>query len=148
MPIVNFSMSAVEAKRYIKSSDKPRKIRVDHNVETVRVFPEKENVAGIEFRYTISYGHIGMIRMEGIIFYGDPDGKVVLEWQEDHKLSRNTMEEIHNYIFRNLGGYECLIIAKKLDLPPPFPPNIPRVKVEDKKGKDTKKGITYSPEIA
>ena len=147
MPITKFTLGAIEAKRYVSPDGKPRKLRIDHNVEISRVYPEKEDVIGVEFRYTVSYGHVGMIKMEGVIFHAGDKENLQMEWEENHRLPKAIMEEVHNYIFRNLGGYECLVLSRKLDLPPPFPQNFPRVKVEDKKGQGARKEISYSPEI-
>ncbi len=145
-------MTGVEAKRYTNIGSKPIELRVNHNFEPIRVVPEKGDVVGIELKYTISYGHLGMLRMEGIIYHKGDQEDIQMQWEEKHQLPKKLMVEMQNFVFRKMGNYECLILSHMVDLPPPFPPNIPMVKPGDEKGKkdgkNKRESISYGPEFA
>jgi len=142
MPVRSLEIHALEARRFTK--DKPGNVRVDHNVSIVNVTPSDrpEGDSVVEFTYTVTYGHLGMIRMEGKLTY---EGSGLHDsWRADRKIPNGPLEEIYNVIM-DMGSFEALVIAKKLALPPPIPLKIPRIKVE--KGKTTGKAV-HGPEVA
>lgn len=139
MPIRAMELQSIEAKRYTR--DKPGNVRVDHNVSIINVSPEGEDSL-VDFSYTVTYGHLGMIRMEGRLAYHGAE--IAAMWAEKRKIPDDPLEEIYNVIMDN-GSFEALVIAKKLGLPPPVPLKIPRIKVE--KGKTTGKAV-HGPEVA
>ena len=139
MTVKGVELNALEAKRFTK--DKPGNVRVDHNVSIANVHKRGDD-SDVEFSYTVTYGHLGMIRMEGHLYVDGND--VADQWADKRKLENKPLEEIYNVIM-DTGSFEALIIAKKLQLPPPIPLKIPRIKVE--KGKTSGKAV-HGPEVA
>ena len=139
MTVKGVELSSMEAKRFTK--DKPGNVRVDHNV-SISAVNKRGDDSDVEFSYTVTYGHLGMIRMEGHLYVDGND--VADQWADKRKLENKPLEEIYNVIM-DTGSFEALIIAKKLQLPPPIPLKIPRIKVE--KGKTSGKAV-HGPEVA
>ena len=111
---------------------------------TVTCIDIDEKTVEVRFRYTVSYGHVGTIRIEGKLLYGGDTKAIIKLWAEEHRMKNDIAEEVHNVILSN-GSFEALLISRKLSLPPPIKMEIPRVKFSDKQKKVSP---DYSPEVA
>ena len=62
-------LTGIEAKRYSRANEKLGAIRIDHNSTVTLVKEVTPQEAMIEFRYTATYGPIGVIRIEGTMSF-------------------------------------------------------------------------------
>ena len=144
MTIQNFELTHIDGQRLIDAREKPKHIRIDHNT-TITVMTEiDDSTVGIDFRYTVSYGHVGPIRIEGKLDYIGEAKEILKLWKTEHRMVNKVAEEVHNTILNN-GTFEAVVLSRKLNLPPPIKMEIPRVKFSDKK---KKVAPDYSPEVA
>ncbi|MCK4613615.1 MAG: hypothetical protein KAU14_02330, partial [Thermoplasmata archaeon] len=96
------------------------------------------------FRYTVTYGHVGNICLEGKLNYVGNSEEIISLWSKEHRMTNEVAEEIHNVILNN-GSFEAVLLSRKLNLPPPIKMEIPRVKFS---AKQKKVAPDYSPEVA
>lgn len=144
MAIKDFEFTLIKGERLVKKEEKPHSLRIDHNTTITLISFIDEDTVEMRFRYTVTYGHVGNIQMEGRVEYEGNASEIISLWDKEHRMSNEIAEDIHNTILSN-GSFEALILARKLNLPPPIKLNIPRVKFSEK-GK--KADTDYSPEIA
>lgn len=144
MPIRNFELTLIDGQRLIDMKEKPKQLRIDHNTTITQITEIDGETVEIRFRYTVSYGHVGTIRIEGKLMYGGDTSGVLKLWAEEHRMKNDIAEEVHNVILSN-GSFEALQISRKINLPPPIKMEIPRVKFSDKQKKVSP---DYSPEVA
>jgi len=98
--------------------------------------------ADVEFRFTISYGAVASIRIEGrLIFSGDAKA-LVASWRDKKSMPNEMASEIHTAVMTACLP-EAVTIAKDMRLPPPI--QIPQVKFDAKQPQPAKGG--YSPEV-
>jgi len=141
MKIKNVRLKSIEARRYTDPTEKPQQIRIDHNSNITQIQNPSGSAGIIDFQYTASYGPVGVIRMEGVLFYEHPDAKnISSEWNKTHKMPNEIASGIHTAIMHACVP-EAVGIAKNLGLPPPIP--LPQVRL----GQDVKKG-QIGPEVA
>jgi len=141
MKIRNIQLKSIEARRYINSNERPKKVRIDHNSSVSQISDKNDNLAIIDFNYTSSYGPIGMIKLEGSLYYENNDAnKITKEWQNSRKMPNELASRIHTAIMHACVPL-AVGIAKDLGLPPPIP--LPQVKIGD----NPKKGQA-GPEVA
>jgi len=141
MKIRNIRFKTIEARRYIDTDEKPRQIRIDHNSQITQINKKTDNQADIEFQYTASYGAVGMIKIEGVLLYENPDAKeIAREWVTKRKTPDQIASQIHTAVMHSCVP-EAVGIAKDLGLPPPIP--LPQVRL----GSNAKKGEA-GPEVA
>jgi len=130
MKIRNIGLKSIEARRYIKSTERPKQIRIDHNSSFTQISYIKDKQSSIEFQYTASYGPVGMIKLEGSLLYENDDAKkVVDEWNKTRKIPNQTASHVHTAIMHACVP-EAVGIAKDLALPPPIP--LPQVHLGNK----------------
>ncbi|MDH7517423.1 MAG: hypothetical protein QHH19_03665 [Candidatus Thermoplasmatota archaeon] len=141
MKIKNIQLKSIEARRFINPSERPQQIRIDHNSTITQMIDVKENEAIIDFQYIASYGPIGMIKLEGSLYYEDNDAKKITnEWRNTRKMPDQIASQIHTAVMHACVP-EAVSIAKDLGLPPPIP--LPQVRL----GATPKKG-QIGPEVA
>jgi hypothetical protein len=124
MPIKGVELLAIDAKRYARTVQQMGQMRIDHN-STVSVIKEASaTTASVEFRYTASYGPVGIITIEGALLWeGTPafDAKKLAEgWKANAQMPPEVGAEIHTAVMR-VCVPEAVGIAKNLQLPPPIP---------------------------
>jgi len=130
MKIRNVSLKTIEARRYIKPSERPKQVRIDHNSSFTEVTYVKGEETLFDFQYTASYGPVGMIKLEGSLVYENDDAKKISdEWGKTRKVPNQTASHVHTAIM-----HACVPLAvgisKDLGLPPPIP--LPQVKLGEK----------------
>ncbi len=142
MKIKNIQLKSIEARRFINPNERPQQIRIDHNSTISQMTDINENEAVIEFQYIASYGPIGMIKLEGSLYYeGDDAKKITNEWRTTHKMPDQIASQIHTAVMHACVP-EAVSIAKDLGLPPPIP--LPQVRL----GTTTPKKGQMGPEVA
>jgi hypothetical protein len=141
MNIRNILLKALKAERYMEFTGAPQKVRIDHNSNISRMEKLVNDVAKIEFRYTASYGPIGVIQIEGSLeFQGEHITSLVGDWNASRKMPNDVASDIHTAIMHACVPL-AVGIAKDLRLPPPIP--LPQVRL----GKTPTKGEA-GPEVA
>ncbi len=132
MPIKHFELSAIDGKRFSKSTEKIRNVRIDHNSSVTLISVIDDKQANIDFRFTANYSGLGFIKIEGhIIFEGDAP-TLAREWQTNGRMPDDVANEIHRMVITNCIP-DAVLVAKELRLPPPIP--IPQVNVKGGKVK-------------
>ena len=107
MAIQNFELTLIDGQRLIDVAEKPKHIRIDHNT-TVTVMSEiDDSTIEISFRYTVSYGHVGTIRIEGKLKYIGESKEIIDLWRTEHRMVNKIAEEVHNTILNN-GTFEAV----------------------------------------
>jgi hypothetical protein len=141
MKIRNVRLKTIEARRYMSPTEKPQQIRIDHNSTIAQMTLQKDDHATVEFQYTASYGPLGVIKLEGELFFESTAAKkIVKEWTETRKMPDQNASHIHTAIMHACVP-TAVGLAKDLGLPPPIP--LPQVRL----GAQTKKA-QFGPEVA
>jgi hypothetical protein len=104
--------------------------------------PVDDHNADVEFRFTVTYGAVASIRIEGrLIFTGDAKA-LVASWRDKKNMPNEIASEIHTAVMTACIP-EAVMVARDLHLPPPIP--IPQVKFDGKPAQSVKP--TWSPEV-
>ena len=141
MKIKNISLKAIEARRYLKPNERPKKVRIDHNSSFTHVSYDNNNEGTIEFQYTASYSSVGMIKIEGSLVIEHEDvKKIVDDWNDSKKMPNEVASHVHTAIMHACVP-QAVGIAKDLTLPPPIP--LPQVRLGQKPSK-----AESGPEVA
>jgi len=141
MKIRNISLKAIEARRYTKPNERPKQVRIDHNSSFTHVEFIKDKQGVIDFQYTASYGPVGMIKLEGSLFYEHDNAKKIAdEWNKSKKIPDQDASHVHTAIMHTCVP-EAVGIAKNLGLPPPIP--LPQVRLGQ-----SPKAAQAGPEVA
>lgn len=132
MPVKSLELTSIDAKRFAKSGEKFRNVRVDHNSTVTNIVPESDQAALVEFRFTANYTGIGVIKIEGGLRFEGEARSLVEMWSQSGKMPNQVASEIHTAIM-NACIQEAVIIARDLRLPPPIPLPVVSVKSGGKK---------------
>ncbi len=148
MGVSGFRITGIEARRH-RRSGRPQQVRIDHNTTVLSIRDAGKERATVEYRYTVNYGGLGMVQLDGEVTYASGDGGTAKEvqklWERDHKMPDGAAEEVHNAVLSQ-GSFEVFVLARKLGLPPPVKVEVPQVKFQ--KGKGEARGSTAGPEVA
>lgn len=120
MPVTRLELTGIEARRYSKPNERHAQIRIDHNSTVTLVKELTPQEAAIEFRYTATYGPIGVIRIDGSMVYSCDAKALETQWRSTSQMSPETASEIHSTVMRACVP-QAVGIAKDLQLPPPIP---------------------------
>lgn len=124
MTIKAVELLAIDAKRYARTIQQMGQVRIDHNSTVSVVKDAGPTTASIEFRYTASYGAVGIITIEGALLWeGTPAfdaRKLADNWKASAQMPPEVASEIHTAVMR-VCLPEAVGIAKNLQLPPPIP---------------------------
>ena len=83
MIIRNTYLRAIEARRYVGPTERPKKVRIDHNSNISHIYDIEKDKATVDFQYTASYGPVGIVKIEGTLIYEDENaGKIAEEWKK------------------------------------------------------------------
>ncbi len=120
MPVQRLELTGIDAKRYSKANERHGQIRIDHNSSVTLVKEIAPQEASIEFRYTATYGPIGMIRIEGNMVFTCDAKDFEEKWRTTNQMPTEAATEIHTTIMR-VCVPQAVGVAKDLQLPPPIP---------------------------
>src|SRR5207244_1260660 len=95
-------------------------VRIDHNSTVTLVKELTPQEASVEFRYTASYGPVGVIRIEGNMVFSCDAKAFEEQWRTTSQMSPDAATEIHSTVMRACVP-QAVGIAKDLQLPPPIP---------------------------
>ncbi|HVL47194.1 MAG TPA: hypothetical protein VM889_01415, partial [Candidatus Thermoplasmatota archaeon] len=117
MPVKGVELTAIEAKRYSRPSERHAQIRIDHNSTVTLVRSQSAGEATVEFRYTASYGGVGIIRLDGTLHFSGDAKALEEQWTKSSQMPSEVASEIHTAVMR-VCVPEAVGIAKNLNLPP------------------------------
>ena len=138
MTVKALEFTSLEAKRFTKRGEKISKMRIDTNSTVTLITELNDKEAEVEFRYMISYGGAGMIKLEGrILFEGDAP-TLAKEWGEKRNMPPNMASEIHTAIIQACIP-EAVVLARDAGLRLPIP--LPNINIKDKKKVEPSSGI-------
>src|SRR4030042_1978943 len=144
MPIKSFELIAIDAKRFSKLGERIPHLRADHNTAVTSVAPVSDKEAQLDFRFTVSYVGVGVIKIEGRVVWEGDAKAVATQWSQTNALPNEVFTPILGAIFANCMP-AAVVCARDLGLPPPIPP--PQIKM----GNQPKSGgakATHSMEVA
>ncbi|MEE9236732.1 MAG: hypothetical protein V3U52_02955 [Thermoplasmata archaeon] len=127
MPVKSLELFSIDAKRFARSGEPMRNVRVDHNSTVTQVILKDDELASVEFRFTANYTGIGIIKIEGSLQYEGNAVSLSEMWSKAGKMPNEVASEIHTAIM-NSCIQESVIIAKDLRLPPPIPLPVVNIK--------------------
>ncbi len=143
MPVKDLEFTSLEAKRFTRRGERLVIERLDQNSSVSVIYPVDDQTADVEFRFTVTYGAVASIRIEGrLIFTGDAKA-LVASWRDKKNMPNEIASEIHTAVMSACIP-EAVMVARDLHLPPPIP--IPQVKFDGKPVQPAKGG--WSPEVA
>lgn len=144
MTVKSLELTSIEARRFARPNERHAQIRIDHNSTVTVVKETGPGEASVEFRYTATYGGIGVIRLEGTLAYTGDAHALYEQWTASNQMPQEVASEIHTAVMR-VCVPEAVGIAKNLNLPPPIP--LPTVRFDQQAGGKPPAGGP-GPEIA
>lgn len=135
MAIKGLEVSSIDAKRFAKSGERFANVRVDHNSTVTGIAAREGGISDVEFRFTVTYSGIGVIKLEGVLQYeGSPS--LAATWSQSRKMPDDVAGEVHTAIL-TACIQEAVLLARELRLPPPIP--LPSIQI--KKGGEKSTGM-------
>ena len=132
MTVKMVELSSIDARRFSRRSEKTGNIRIDNNSTVTLITETDKDEAEVEFRYTASYGSVGVIKIEGTLIFQGKVSELVSKWRSTNNMPDKVASEIHTAIMRTCVP-EAVFISRDLHLPPPIP--LPQVNISKKKGR-------------
>ena len=120
MPVRNLDMKEIEARRFTKPGERFSQINVNFNVSITNITPAGESTVNVDFRFTVNYAGIGLMRMEGTILYEGNVAEITERWNRKKAMPEMMANEVHGAII-NTCVTEAFILARDLHMPPPLP---------------------------
>lgn len=145
MTIRTVNITSIEARRFTDSNESnPKQVRIDHNSTVTMVTPIDDDAATVDFRYTASYGGLGIIKVEGEAQVEGDAQALQAEWQEDNRMPQEQASQVHTAVMRTCVP-EAVQLARDLSLPPPIP--LPEIRFDGDKTNGKNDGNASGPEI-
>ena len=139
MSIKSFEFSNIEGKRFSKLNEKIMNIKIDHNSTITLISVASQNDVLIDFRFTTTFGGVGVVTIEGHIVWGDCEANAVSKsWSTTSQIPNEMAQEVHSAILANCLS-EVVMLSRDLRLPPPIP--IPAINPKDAKGIKPSSGV-------
>ena len=120
MAVRNFDIKEIEARRFTRPGERFSQINVNFNVSITNISPAGENTVNVDFRFTVNYTGIGVMRMEGSILYEGNVTDITERWGKKKAMPDHMANEIHAVILNNCVT-EAFILSRDLHMPPPLP---------------------------
>jgi len=121
---------SIEGRRFTRRKEVLGQVKIDTNSTVTAVTELGAREADVDFRIAISYGSLGMLKIEGrLIFEGDAPA-LAKEWRDKHSMPTEMANEIHTAILHACIP-ETVLLAKDLGLPLPIP--LPKVNIQEQK---------------
>ena len=143
MAVRGVELTSIEARRFTKPGEKHGQIRIDHNSTVTLVKELSASEASVEFRYTATYGPIGVIRIDGALTYACDAKEFEQKWRQTNQMEPAQASEIHSAVMRACVP-QAVGIAKDLQLPPPIP--LPQVQFQTPQ-QAQKGAVHHGPEV-
>jgi len=121
MPIKSFELISLDAKRFSKLGERIPHLRVDHNTTVTSISALSDKEAQIDFRFTVNYVGVGMIKIEGRVVWDGDSKTLSLQWAQTNALPNEVFTPVLGAIFANCMP-AAVVTARDLGLPPPLPP--------------------------
>jgi len=138
MPIKGIDLTSIDARRFAKKGERMVNVRIDNNSTVTLISEVNEKEVNVDFRYTASYGSLGLIKIEGTIVYEGDASSIANKWGQSGNMPDEIASEIHTAIMRTCVP-EAVLISRDLKLPPPMP--LPQVNISKKKSKKPSSGM-------
>ena len=146
VPVKEVELTAIEAKRFTRRGERAQIDRLDQNSSVSMIVPVDDHTSDIEFRFTVTYGAVASIRIEGRMLFAGDSKTLVASWRDKRNMPNEIASEVHTAVMSACIP-EAVLLARDLHLPPPIP--IPQVKFEQKAQGGPQGGhASYSPEVA
>lgn len=127
VPVVNALLRAVEARKF-QEPQANQPIRIDHNSHVSHAQREGDDRMRLEFAYTASYGALGLVKVEGTLWYQGVDAAEAAEqWEKTRNLPVEVAQQVHGAIMAACVP-QAVGLAKDLRMPPPIP--LPQVRFQ------------------
>lgn len=144
MALKSLEFTSLEAKRFTKRDEKMSgQIRIDTNSTVTQVTEKSDKEADVEFRYSVTYGGAGMIKIEGRLIFEGNAPSLAKEWGEKHNMPNDIASEIHTAVIQ-ASIPVAILLARDLQLRLPIP--LPNIGIKDEKSK--KRGDSSGMEVA
>jgi hypothetical protein len=143
VPVTRMELSGIDAKRYARTNERHGNVRIDHNSTVTLVKEISEKEVHVEFRYTATYGPIGVIRIDGAMTYACDAKEFEQKWRTTNQMEPAQASEIHSAVMR-VCVPQAVGIAKDLQLPPPIP--LPQVQFQTPQ-QAQKGAVHHGPEV-
>jgi len=128
MTVRDLEITSIEGRRFTRRKEVLGQVKIDTNSTVTLVNELNPKEADVDFRLAISYGSLGMLKLEGrLIYEGDADA-LAKEWHSKHSMPTEMANEIHTSILHTCIP-ETVILARDLGLPPPIP--LPKVNIQE-----------------
>ncbi len=121
MAIKSFELISIDAKRFSKLGEKIPHLRVDHNTSVTSLTAISDSQAQIDFRFTVNYVGVGMIKIEGRVVWEGEAKTLANQWAQTNAIPNEVFNPILAAIFANCMP-SAVVSARDLGLPPPLPP--------------------------
>ncbi len=121
MPIKSFELVSIDAKRFSKLGERIPHLRVDHNTAVTSITSLSDKEAQIDFRFTVNYVGVGMIKIEGRVVWDGEAKMLSSQWSQTSALPNEVFNPILAAIFANCMP-PAVVCARDIGLPPPLPP--------------------------
>ena len=105
-------------------------VKIDTNSTVTSVNEVSPKEADVDFRIAISYGSLGVLKIEGRLIYDGDAPTLAREWRDKHSMPTEMANEIHTAILHACIP-ETVLLARDLGLPPPIP--LPKVNIQEQK---------------
>ena len=130
MAVRDIEFISIEGRRFTRRKEVLGQVKIDTNSTVTAVTELGAREADVDFRIAISYGSLGMLKIEGrLIFEGDAPA-LAKEWRDKHSMPTEMANEIHTAILHACIP-ETVLLAKDLGLPLPIP--LPKVNIQEQK---------------
>ena len=120
MPVRAVEVTSIEAKRFARTGERHGQVRIDHNSTVTLITPLNEREATVEFRYTASYGAMGLIKLEGAIRWEGNATAIATQWSKTNQMPEDMASEVHTAVMR-VCVPQAVGLSVPLQLPPPIP---------------------------
>ena len=130
MAVRDIEFVSISGQRFTKRREVLGQVKIDTNSTITQIVELNPKEADVEFRLAISYGSLGILKIEGRLIYEGDSAGLVHEWKEKHSMPTEMANEIHTSILHNCIP-ETVLLAKELGLPPPIP--LPKVNIQEQK---------------
>jgi len=121
MPIKSFELISIEGKRFSRLGERIPHLRVDNNTAVTSVAATSDKDAQMDFRFTISYVGVGMIKIEGRLVWEGEAKAISEQWSRTSALPNEVFGPVLQAIFSTCMP-SAVVCARDLGLPPPLPP--------------------------